>query len=155
MGHLSYIANFANYAKKIECERCEKISRRRQDYKRHLPSSPNIVKYSYPGGYFTLEKNIFEMLEEVDIFVPKNERFYPYFAAYDLEAMMKHVEYTQNNRLKWLSKNIPFCVGICSNIPGYKEPYVYINDDMNDLVTNMISFLNEISSKSNMLCKQK
>ncbi len=68
---------------------------------------------------------------------------------------MKHVEYTQNNKLKWLSKQIPFCVGICSNIHGYKEPYVYINDDMDDLVTNMISFLNEISSKSNMLCRQK
>ncbi len=95
------------------------------------------------------------MLEEVDIFVPKNERFYSHFAAYDLEVMMKHVEYTQNNKLKWLSKHIPFCVGICSNIPGYKEPYVYIKDDMDDLVTNMISFLNKISNKSNMLCKQK
>ncbi len=122
---------------------------------RDLPSGPNIVQHSYPQGYFTLKKNIFEMLEEVDIFVPKNERFYPYFTAHDLEAMMKHLEYTQNNKLKWLSKHVPFCVGIYSNIPGYKEPYVYINDDMDDLVTDMTSFLNEIPSKSNMLCMQK
>ncbi len=73
-----------------------------------------------------------------------NESVYPYFAAYYLEAIMKHVEYTQNNKLKWLSKHIPFCVGICPNIPGYKEPHVYINDNMDDLVTNMISVLNEI-----------
>ncbi len=41
MGHLSYIANFANYAKIFEREKCEKIFRRRQDYKRYLPSCPN------------------------------------------------------------------------------------------------------------------
>ncbi len=28
-GHMSYITNFANYANKFECNRCEKIFRRR------------------------------------------------------------------------------------------------------------------------------
>ncbi len=33
MGHLSYIANFTNYPKKFECQRCEKIFRRRKTTK--------------------------------------------------------------------------------------------------------------------------
>ncbi len=57
--------------------------------------------------------------------------------------MMKNVTYTQNNKLKWLAKHILFCFAVCSNIPGYKEPYVYINDDMDELVDNMVLYLNE------------
>ncbi len=68
---------------------------------------------------------------------------------------MKHVMYTQNNKLNWLPKHVPFCFGLCSNIPGYKEPYVYINDNMDKLVDNMISYLNEMSTKSKLLCEEK
>ncbi len=60
---MSYITNFANYAKKIEFNKCEKIFRRRQDYKRYLSACPNMVRHCYPGGYFALKRNIFEMLE--------------------------------------------------------------------------------------------
>ncbi len=104
MGHMSYIINFANYANNFECNRCEKIFRRRQ----------------------------------VGIYGTKNEIFYPYFTSYDIKAIVMHVTYTQNNKLKWLAKHIPLCFGLCCNIPGYKEPYVYINDDMDELVDNMI-----------------
>ncbi len=76
MGHLSYIKNFSNYAKKFECNRCDKAFRRKQDFKRHFQACPNAVKHNYPGGYFALNRNIFEVLEEIDILVPKNERFY-------------------------------------------------------------------------------
>ncbi len=37
------------------------------------------------------------MLKEDDICVSTNERFYQYFASYDLEAKMKHITYTHNN----------------------------------------------------------
>ncbi len=92
--HMSYIANYANYAKIFECTRCEKLFRRRQDYKNHLSACPNIVRHSYPSGYYSLKRNIFEMLEDVDVYVPQNERYYPHFASNDLEAMMMHVKYT-------------------------------------------------------------
>ncbi len=41
------------------------------------------------------QKQFFELLEENDIYVAKHDRFYPYFASYDLEAMMKHVSHFQ------------------------------------------------------------
>ncbi len=68
MAHLSYIANFP---KKIECTRCEKIFSRRQDYNWHLSACPNTVRHSYPGGYFALKRIIFEILEEVGVYVQK------------------------------------------------------------------------------------
>ncbi len=69
--------------------------------------------------------------------------------------MMMHVKYTQNNKLKWLPKHFPFCFVICSNISGYKQPYVYINEDMDELVDNMISYLNQMSAKSKLVCEKK
>ncbi len=62
----------------------------------------------------------------------------------------------QNNKLKWLSKHIPFCVGVCSNIPGYEKAFVYINDDMDiDMMfADMIAYLNKMSIKSKTLCSQ-
>ncbi len=59
MAHMSYITNFPNYAKKIECNRCEKVFRRGQDYKQHLSACPNMVRHSYPGCYFALKRNIY------------------------------------------------------------------------------------------------
>ncbi len=111
--------------------------------------------HSYPGGYFKLPKTVFELLEENDIYVPKPDRFYLYFASYDLEAMMKHVSYAQGKKLRWVSKHVPFCVGVCSNIPGFRSGSVCINDDMDELVGKMILFLNEMSTKSKMLCEKK
>ncbi len=90
-----------------------------------------------------------------DIYVPKPDRFYQYFASYDLEAMMKHVSYAQGKQLRWVSKHVPFCVGVCSNIPRFRSGSVCINDDMDELVGKMILFLNEISAKSKMLCEKK
>ncbi len=75
------------------------------------------------------------------------------FTCYDLKAMLKQIGYTQNNKLKWISQHIPFCVGICSNIPGYEKPFVYINNDMDMLVDNMIAFLNEMLIKSKIMCQ--
>ncbi len=69
--------------------------------------------------------------------------------------MMMHVKYTQNNKLKLLAKHVPFCFGVCSNISGYKQPYVYKNDDMDELVDNMISYLNQMSAKSKLVCEKK
>ncbi len=153
-GHMSYIANFANYAQTFECIRYKKLFRRRQDYKNHLSAYLNTIRHYYAGGYYVLKMNTFEMLEEVDVYVPQNERYYPHFASYNLEAMMMHVKYTQNNKLKWLAKHIPFCFGVCSNISGYKQPYVYINDDMDELVDSMISYLNQMSANSKLVCEK-
>ncbi len=65
--------------------------------------------------------------------------------------MLKHIAYTQNNKLKWICKHIPFCVGVCSNIPGYQKAFVYINDDMDMMVGKMIAYLKEMSIKLKMV----
>ena len=153
--HLSYIKNLNNYAKKYECDRCEKIFKKRTGYQRHLAACPKTVKHSFPGGYFKLPKNVYQLLEELDVYVPKKDRFYPFFASFDLEAMMKHVAYRQGSKLKWVSQHIPFCMGVCSNIPGFLEGYVYINDDMDKLVQEMILVLNKMSAKAKQLCEEK
>ncbi len=95
------------------------------------------------------------MLEENDIYVAKHDRFYPYFASYDLEAMMKHVLHFQSKKRRLVSQHVPFCVGVCSNIPGFCSGSVYINDNIDDLVGKMILLLIEMSAKSKILCEKK
>ncbi len=68
---------------------------------------------------------------------------------------MKHVLYVQGKKLRWVSKHVPFCAGVCSNIPRFRSGIVCINDDMDELVGKMILFLNEMSAKSQMLCETK
>ncbi len=155
MGHLSYITNFSIYAKKFQCQKCERIYNNHGNFKRHLSSCSNVVKHKYEGGYYKITKNIFQLLEEVGIYVKPSERFFPFFACYDLEAMIKEITYCQGKKLRWIARHVPFCVGMCSNIPGFCDGAVYINEDMDVLVENMISFLNKMSEKSKELCIEK
>ncbi len=57
MGHLSYIANFANYAKKkLNVKDAQKYLEGGKTTKDIYHYVLIYVKYSYPGGYFTLKR---------------------------------------------------------------------------------------------------
>ena len=94
-------------------------------------------------------------MEEVGIYVKPSERLFPFFECYDIEATIKEIAYCQGKRLRWIARHLPFCVSMCSNIPGFCDGMVYINEDMDALVDNMISFLNRMSQKSKELCTEE
>lgn len=47
------------------------------------------TKHVYSGGHTTL--NVFEELEMVQIVVPTEERFYPWFAVFDFESILQKI----------------------------------------------------------------
>ena len=86
--HLSYIANFATYASKYRCSLCDRMFPSAHRLNRHAKTCENKTKPRFPGGYYNHLKTIFDKLEEWNIFVAPEKRFYPWFAVFDLEAVL-------------------------------------------------------------------
>ena len=47
--------------------------------KTHYKTCYERTKYIFPGGFYKSKATIFERLESIGIYVPKNMRHYPYF----------------------------------------------------------------------------
>ena len=53
---------------------------------RHIKTCKTTILWSFPRVIHKNLPTIFENLEEIDICVPANERFLPYFTCYDFET---------------------------------------------------------------------
>ena len=73
--HFSYIFNFEKYCSVYHCPKCDVLWYQQNNYKQHIKHCQGQVTYTYKGGIFRLTPTIFEELAELDIHVPKNDRF--------------------------------------------------------------------------------
>ncbi|KAJ8311825.1 hypothetical protein KUTeg_010638 [Tegillarca granosa] len=145
--HASYIKNFASFAKKFQCKTCERHFDYSSNLKRHEATCASKTKYFYPGGFFKSNQTVFQKLEHYNIDVPVTDRTFPWFIVYDFEAMLEKVDQDQTPYLKWTRKHIPISVSVCSNVPGYTEPFCIVDENCDQLVSSMVSYMHEISSK--------
>ena len=50
------------------------------------------------------------------------------------------------DRMELVALHVPLCVSVASNVPGYEAPQCFVtNGDSNNLVTNMMKYLETIS----------
>ena len=50
------------------------------------------------------------------------------------------------DRMELVARHVPLCVSVASNVPGYEAPQCFVtNGDSNNLVTNMMKYLETIS----------
>ena len=56
--HLSYIRNFAQYAKKFQCQSCERHFDHAGNLHQHQKGCTNKTKFVYPGGFHQDRENI-------------------------------------------------------------------------------------------------
>ena len=90
---------------------------------------------------------IFEKLEEIGIFVPANERFFPYFACYDFKAYFSQENLPGNGpKLNFEARHVPLSVVIATNVPNFQNGVFFVtNGNENDLVQKMLKYLYDVS----------
>ena len=87
----------------------------------HIKKCQFEVEEVFKGGKYRNKKTVFEHLNSIGIYVPEDDRYDPYFAVYDFEALQVPInEELRGRRLKY--EHFPATLSICSNIPGYTEP---------------------------------
>ena len=153
--HLSYIRDFAVYAKKYQCKTCERHFDRSFNLHRHQQSCDKKTHFVYPGGFYQSTESIFEKLEQYDIHVPEKERLFPWFICYDLEALLEPVDDRPTIMLQWTQKHIPVSVSICSNIKGYTEPTCIVEESQDRLVGKMVAKMKDLASRVLELAEDK
>ena len=71
----------------------------------------------YIGGKYRNKKPVFELLDDIDINVPEEDRYDKYFGCYDFKALQVPIEDELLGRVLHFD-HVPATVSICSNIPG-------------------------------------
>jgi hypothetical protein len=154
--HLSYVSKFKSYASKFQCRLCEKLFDRQDNLFRHEKTCENATKLRFPGGYFEQPKSIFNKLKDIGINVQSSLQNYPWFVTFDMEAMLQHTETRQTSEhLQKTTLHHPVSVSICSNIENYTDPKFILDPCLDSLLSQMISYMNEISDKSYTLARER
>ena len=153
--HLSYIKNVKCYAKKYQCQTCDRLFDHLSHLLRHQKMCTNKTKYIYPGGFFKAQQTIFEKLEECDIQVPPEEQIFPWFIVYDFEAMLQKLDAPGDRRLQYTAKHVPISVSLCSNVPGHTDPICIVDTDLDKLLQSMFNEMDEIQETVSELSERK
>ena len=125
--HLSLIVDFEKYCHVYQCMYCDKLWYQNRNYYRHTKTCLTTVHESFPGGVYHNSYTIFEKLEQIGIQVPKQDRFYPYYACYDFEAYLYRNQLPENGpKLLLEARHVSMSVGIASNVPGFEEGKCFI-----------------------------
>ena len=153
--HYSYITNFQKFAKKFQCKKCSKIFKKIWHLKRHNAICYKRTKYIFPGGSHKTKPTIFDKLESVGINISRNQKYFPYYIVWDMEAMLQKIQPSTQDKLKWLTKHIPISISIASNVAGYEEPTCIVEMNAKSLISKMMTRLLEISNTSYNILKDK
>ena len=82
----------------------------------------------YIGCKYRNKKTIFEELEALEISIPEEFRYYPYFSSFDMEALQAPIKKEMRGRLICF-EHIPATASICSNIDGQTEAVHLVSSD--------------------------
>ena len=133
---------------------------------RHEKKCDELIRHTFVGGEYKASKSIFEkVLEKIDHDIGKIDpeghfkaigelsHFYPYYCAYDFEAMVKPLNSDDNeNKLKITCEHVPVSVSIFSNVPGFDiEPIFLCNDNPELLINDFTNQLHIIAQKAREL----
>ena len=155
--HLSLILDFEKYCRVYQCIHCDKLWYHNCHYYRHIKTCLTTVHENFPGGVYYNSYTIFERLEQIGIQIPKQDRFYPFYACYDFEAYFYRDQLPENGpKLSFEARHIPMSVGIASNVPGFEEEKCFITSgNEKELIQNLIDYLEAISLSAYRLVKEK
>lgn len=154
--HLSYITNMKRYANKYVCSLCQKHFTTCKKLHRHEKGCSNKTLHIFPGGFNEIKNTIFETLREIDIIIQEDDEYFPWFIVFDFEAILEKssaCKLTSKLELERIHK--PISVSICSNVPDFEMPYFILNEDVETLLREMITYMDSISLKVFQLAQEK
>ena len=136
-----------------------------------MQSERNI--YIYPGGYYKMPKTVFEELDNLNIHIPYEDRYYPFFITYDFESILVDVKNkTKGNKTEIKQEHKACSVSIASNIKlpdcqhnnllsvsdlccKYKKPKCFIDSNLDSLLEQFVNHLRFIQEKASELITVK
>ena len=124
---------------------------------RHTVSCDQTVTQSFPGGIFKNQPTIFQKLEDIDVFVPHDQRHYPFYCCYDFESILSQNNSPENGeKLSFTSKHIPLSVGIASNIPNFEDPICFVSEgNKTVLVQIMVDYMEKLSDAAYAILQER
>jgi len=96
--------------------------------KDHMKNLCNMGKtlHIFPGGVYYVKKTIFEQLEDFDIIV--DDRYCPYLAVCDFEALLIKSEVKQSEKLMYTAEHRHLSCAVHTNVPGF-EPVCFVEEN--------------------------
>ena len=121
--HFPVIQDMAFYARSYKCIHCSVRWARPSRLQRHQVTCGHASHYPYIGGPY--ESRFHYLLGLLEIFVAPEYQYYPYSAAFDLEACL--VRPTACTGSTFTSLHMLMSVSLVSNVLGHEEPYNFIS----------------------------
>ena len=142
--HFSLIMDLARYSKTWCCAKCNTHWTRHDNFVRHLNTCTGVRREVFKGGNFDPnQNNLFVRLSRLGVDIPKDLRYYPYFAVYDIECLL-----VPSDKALYEKKHVPVSISVNSNVPNYDTPKCFHLKDptaVEELVRRFIAYSNEIS----------
>ena len=99
------------------------------------------IKESFVGGKYISTKTVFEELEELEIKVPEQDRYDPFFSTFDFEAFTIPGESEYLGR-QFHATQAPATLLVCSSVPDHTDAvHVRTYDNSQELVDELITEL--------------
>ena len=87
--NFSYVNDMEKYSHSFLCSKCDRLWKHVWKLHRHERTCAGDVIYKYPGGVYHTAQTVFDRLEDENIDVSEEDRYYPYRASYDIEVMLQ------------------------------------------------------------------
>ena len=137
-----------SYSHSYLCRKCEdSIWKYPSLLERHERACEGGVRRIYKGGVYHPTPSVFQRLDDEGIHIIGSLRYYPYRATFDFDCFFDRENLpADTDRMELVARHVPLCVSVASNVPGYEAPQCFVtNGDSNNLVTNMMKYLETIS----------
>ena len=148
--HLNLIAekHIDSYAKAYSCRYCSKLFKRRWNNKVHEVGCVKMSGVRFSGGFYRYKQNLFEKLENVGVYVPKEHRVKTDFVMFDLEAILEKCEIQAGQSTKYINKHRLVSVAFASSVPGYTDTQCFVHQNPDEIIHRLMRYITQVREKS-------
>lgn len=145
--HFVAISNPGGLASLLQCDKCGRINYRKDSYDQHRKVCSGSGNLYYKTGHFTPKSTISQMIEKLGIVV-HDDLLDPSVIVFDFEVGFEKMEesFSHNaEKLLFTHRHFPISVAVVSNVPGYTDGKVFVDNDPKNLIEQFISYCLDIS----------
>lgn len=68
--------------------------------------------------------------------------------------MLERLEAVSSPRVFWTQRHVPISANVCSNVEGYRDPFRFVERDLDALVGTMVTYMQYIAKKIGELANE-
>ena len=155
--HVYEIKKIHKFVSQFRCSYCRLTFKRQRLLKRHMATKSCLSRYIYNGGVYQRNKNIWELLDEVDIDYTDVDITCDKRVTWDIEAKAVDLETlwaTAKTTVR--QKHIPVSIALKSNVPSFdRETYYRYGEDPKELFIWFYELLRKMQEKTEVLWHER